>query len=76
MKDYLKPSLRQNPDHFILRAGKNDLNTERSPKLIAKSFVDLATTLTVNSRDVRVSNISSLNEKGCEVNAHLTEMCK
>ena len=82
MKDYLKPSLRQNPDHFILRAGKNDLNTERSPKLTAKSFVDLATTLTVNSRDVSVSNIiaridnSSLNEKGCEVNAHLTEMCK
>ena len=82
MKDYMKPSLRQNPDHFILHVGKNDLNTERSPELIAKSIVDLATTLKGNSRDVSVSNIivrtdkSNLNEKGCEVNAHLTETCK
>ena len=58
------------------------MNTERSPKLIAKSNVDLATTLKGNSRDVSVSNIivhtdnSNLNEEGWEVNAHLTEMCK
>ena len=82
MKDYMKPSLRENPDHFILNVGTNDLNTERSPELIAKSIVDLATTLKRNSRDVSASNIivrgnnSNLNEKGCEVNAHLTEMCK
>ena len=82
MKDYMKPSLRENPDHFILHVGTNDLNTERSPELIAKSIVDLATTLKGNSRDVSVSNIivrtdnSNLNEKGCEVNAHLREMCK
>ena len=61
---------------------QNDLNKERSPELIAKSIVDLATTLKGNSRDVSASNIivrgdnSNLNEKGCEVNAHLTEMCK
>ena len=82
MKDYMKPSLRENPDHFILNVGTNDLNTERSPELIAKSIVDLATTLKGNSRDLSVSNIivrgdnSNLNEKECEVNAHLTEMCK
>ena len=82
MKDYTKPSLRENPDHFILHVGTNDFNTERSPELTAKSIVDLATTLKGNSRDVRISNIlirpedSNLNEKGCEVNAHLTEMCK
>ena len=58
------------------------MNTEISPELIAKSIVDLATTFKVNSRDVSVSNIKArgdndnLNEKGCEVNAHLTEMCK
>ena len=67
---------------IILHVGTNDLDTERSPKLIAKAFVDLATTLKGNSCDVSVSNItvrtdnSNLNEKGCEVNAHLTEMCK
>ena len=82
MKDYMKHSLRENSDHFIIHVGTNDLNTERSPELIAKSIVDLATTLKDNSRDVSASNIivrgnnSNLNEKGCEVNAHLTEMCK
>ena len=82
MKDYMKPSLGENPDHSLLQVGTNDLNTERSPELIAKSIVDLATTLKRNSRDVSASNIivrgnnSNLNEKGCEVNAHLTEMCK
>ena len=82
MKDYMKPSLRENPDHFILHVGTNDLDTERSPELIAKSIVGLDTTLKGNSRDVSISNIivrtdnSNLNEKGCEVNAHLTEICK
>ena len=82
MKDYMKPSLRENPDNFILHVGTDDLNSKRSPELIAKSIVDRATTLKGNSRDVSVSNIivrthnSNLNEKRCEVNAHLTEMCK
>ena len=77
----MKPSLRENPDYFILHAGINDLNTNRSLELIAKSIVELATTLNPNSRDAIVSNITvhtdnnSLNEKGCGVNAHLTEMC-
>ena len=52
IKDYMKPSLWENPDHFILNVGTNDLNTERSPELIAKSIVDLATTLKGNSREV------------------------
>ena len=30
MKDYIKPSLPENPDYFILHVGTNDLNTERS----------------------------------------------
>ena len=82
MKDYVKPSLRKNPDHFILQVGTNDLIKERSPERIAKSIVDLATTLKGNSRDVNVSNIivrtdkSNLNENECEINAHLTEMSK
>ena len=54
MKDYMKHSLRENSDHFIIHVGTNDLNTERSPELIAKSIVDLATTLKGNPRDVSV----------------------
>ena len=57
MKDYMNPSLRENCDHFILHVGTNDLNPKRSPELIAKSIVDLATTFKGNSRDVSVSNI-------------------
>ena len=55
---------------------------ERSPELIAKSNVNLTTTLKGNSRGVSVldnivrTDISNLNEKRCEVYAHLTEMCK
>ena len=55
MKDYTKPSILENPDHFILHVGTNDLNTKRSPRLIAKSIADLATTLKGNSR-VRKEN--------------------
>ena len=70
MKDYANPSLQEYPDHFILHVSRDDLNTERSLELIAKSIVDLATTLKGNSRDARLSNIivrgdnSNLNEKG------------
>ena len=70
MKDYANPSLQENPDHFILHVSRNDLNTERSLELIAKSIVDLGTTLKGNSRDAHLSNIivrgdnSNLNEKG------------
>ena len=45
MKDYMKPSLQENPYHFILHEGTNDLKTERFPELIVKSIVHLATTL-------------------------------
>ena len=55
IKDYTKPSIRENPDHFILHVGTNDLNTKRSPRLKAKSIADLATTLKGNSR-VRKEN--------------------
>ena len=57
MKDYLKPSLRENHDHFILYIGTNELNTERSPELLAKFIVDLSITLKVNSHNASVSNI-------------------
>ena len=44
-KGYMKPLLRKSHDHFILHVGTNDLNTEISPELIAKSIVGLVTTL-------------------------------
>ena len=66
----MKPSLPENPDHFIRQVSANDLKMERSPKLIVKSTADLATTLKGNSHDVSVLKIivhmdnSNLNGRG------------
>ena len=78
MKDFVKPSQRENSDHYILHLGTNDRCLDRSPELIVKSITDLALTLKSESDDVSVSNIivrndsDTLNKKGCEVNAVLT----
>ena len=50
-----------------------------SPKLIAKSIIDLALTLNSESHDVIVcqrNDSDTLNKKGWEVNAVLMELCK
>ena len=82
MKDYIKPTQRENSDHYILHVGTNDLCLDRSPELIAKSIIDLALTLKSESHNVSVSNIivrndsETLNKKGFELNAVLMELCK
>ena len=69
MKDFVKPSLRSTPNHFILHVGTNDLNANQTSEVIAKEIVDLATSLKNNQYDVSVSNIiprtdnSKLNAK-------------
>ena len=57
MEDYNKPSIRYEPDHFIVHIGINDLNSEVSSKSIAESIADLAMFLKTESNDVSVSNI-------------------
>ena len=80
MDDYKKPSIRDEPDHFIVHVGTDDLNSEVSSKSIAESIVDLAMSLKTESNDVNVSNIvlrpdnSLLNQKGSEVNSHLKQL--
>ena len=82
MKDYIKPTQRENSDHYILHVGTNDLCLDRSPELIAKSIIDLALTLKSESHNVSVSNIivrndsETLNKKGFELNAVLMELRK
>ena len=79
MKDYLKPSLRENPDHFVLHVGTNDLDSDRSLDLIEKSIVDVASSLKTDKCDVTISNIIIQNDcfmaKANEVNKSLTELC-
>ena len=80
--DYKKPSIRDEPDHFIIHVGTNDLNLGVSSKSVAESIVDLAMFLKTESNDVRVSNVvlrtdnSLLNHKRSEVNLHLKHLCE
>ena len=82
MRDYIKPSQRENSAHYTLHVGTNDLCLDRTPELIAKSIMDLALSLKSESHDTSVSNIivrndsDTLNKKGWEMNAILTELCK
>ena len=41
MRDHMKPSLREKPDHIVLHVGTNDLVSDRPPYLIPKSIVDV-----------------------------------
>ena len=79
MKDYLKPSLKENPDHFVLHVGTNDLDSDRLPELTAKSIVDVAPSLKTDEHDVTISNIRARNNrlraKANEVNKCFTELC-
>ena len=82
MEDYMKPSLRNPPDHFILHVGTNDLCSEDCSMEIAESIINLACRLKNEIHDVSVSTIilrtddKKLNEKGMEVNLHLKELSK
>ena len=78
MKDHMKPSMREKPDHTILHVGTNDLNSNSPSDLIAKSIVDLALNLKNNSQNVSISIIivrnDNFNEKAMEVNAYLKQL--
>ena len=63
MKDYLKHSLRENPNHFILHMVTNDLNSKRFPELFDKSIADLTASIKNENHDVSISNIIVRTEK-------------
>ena len=82
MHNYVKPSGRSSPDHFILHVGTNDLSSEKPPEERATSIIDLATLIKNEKHDVSISNIiiqaddKKLEEKRCEVNSFLGKLCK
>ena len=75
----MKPSLRENPNHFVLHIGKNDLNSDRSPELIAKSIADVGSSLKNDSHDVSISSAVVRNdkfkEKAAQGNKNLEKLC-
>ena len=82
MHDYVKPLVRSSPDHFILHVGTNDMSSDKSPKEIARSVIDLARSIKNEKHDVSISNIiiraddKKLEEERCEVNSFLGKLCK
>ena len=79
LKDHMKPSLCENPNHFVLHIGKNDLNSNKSLELIAKSITDVGSSLKNDSHDVSISSIVVTNdkfkEKAVQVNEKLEIIC-
>ena len=82
MHDYVKPSVRNSLDRFILHVSTNDLSSNKSPDEIARSIIDLATPIKYKKHDVSISNIitraddKKREEKRSEVNSFLGKLCK
>ena len=49
IQDYVRPTLRENPDHVIIHIGTNDLASNTPAKKVAESIIDLASTLKSDS---------------------------
>ena len=79
MKDYVKPTLRYNPDLVIIHAGSNDLKSEKTSEEIALKLLDLAKDIKTETNDVMISSITvrkdKLNDKCKKVNYYLKTLC-
>ena len=79
MKDQAKPTLREKPDHIVLHVATNHLVSDRPPDLIAKSILDVPSSMKNENHDVTVSNIIAradhFKEKANEVNDYLSKLC-
>ena len=71
VKDYIKPTLKFNPDAIILHVGTNDLRSEKSAEEIGNEVISLVNTIKTSDNEVIVSTIiardDSLNQKGNDV---------
>ena len=45
MQDYVKPTIREFPDHIIVHVETNDLASNERPEQIAESIIGVATSL-------------------------------
>ena len=58
MEDYMKPSLRKDPNHIILHVGTNDLILDRTSQDIATSIVNLACSI----KALMLSNVTLIKQ--------------
>ena len=79
MQGYVRPTIRQNPDHIILHAGMKELTTNIPTEKVTESTIDLASPLKSNSCSVAISSITVRNDrhrkKVAQVNRHLKTLC-
>ena len=79
MEDYSMPSLRENPDHFILHVGTNNLPLKESAETISNDIINLALKLKNEHHDVTVSSIiirqDRYKDKVMQVNNILKDRC-
>ena len=79
MRQYIKPSLSQKPDHVIIHIGTNDLASKLSAVNISNSIIDLATSSANDHLNITVSGIvprsDDLAIKAKEVNELLQRSC-
>ena len=79
MKDYVRPTLKREPDLLVVHIGTNDLRSELTPNQIAVNIMKLATDVKNEKNDVIVSGITTrsdgLGQKAREVNTVLAGEC-
>ena len=82
MFDYVKPSIRENPNHVIIHAATNDIPSDKKSESIAQDMIHLAKKIRSKDCSVAISSIVPRNDKESwsikanEVNRTLEEMCK
>ena len=62
MIDYIKPSLKYNPDLLILHVGTNSLRSNKTSEEIAEDITKLATEAKSNAKDIIISGIIPRND--------------
>ena len=79
MQDYVRPTIRENPDHVIIHVGTNDLTTNIPTEKVTESIINLASSLKSNSFNVAIFSITVRNDryrkKVAQVNRHLKTLC-
>ena len=81
MKSYILPTKRRNPGHVVIHVGTNDLESDETPKEIAKDIQDIAQSLKTNDNMVTISGLvprgdQMLNGKVVKVNDELMEIAR
>ena len=77
MDDYVRPSIKTQPEYSICHVRANDLIWNTSPNEIVRKTVDMAEKWGITLSEIILrTDIPDWNKKGYEVNTHLTVICK